>query len=90
MAEAKKDAHQNVAFFTAERPAYFDPHNPGASAVKLAQELFSFTDADINAKHGGRYYGQGKYGYTYEVSVKREATIPLSARAHPNVLDIYD
>lgn len=90
MADAKKDAHQNVAFFTAERPAWFDLHNPGASTVKLGQEMFGFTDIDINPKHGGRYYGVGKYGHTYEISAKREATIPLSARAHPNVLDIYD
>lgn len=87
---ASRPEYQNVAFFTPAMPEYFDTKNPGASAIRLATEKFGFTDVDFNPKHTGRFYGQGKYGYTFEVQIKFTLAQVLAAKCHPEVLNIFE
>jgi hypothetical protein len=80
---------QFVAFCTAERPAYFDKAAPGAAARQLAVECFGFREVDLNPAHPGKYYGQGKYGHTFEVQVKTPIALTLASKNDKNVLNIY-
>jgi hypothetical protein len=82
--------YQNVAFFQPDKPAYFDIKNPGASAVRLAMEMFGFQAVDFNPAHLGRFYGRGKYGYTFEVQVKYPQAQTLAGKNHPDVLNIFE
>ncbi|MEZ0223754.1 MAG: hypothetical protein ACAH83_04310 [Alphaproteobacteria bacterium] len=88
--QASRPEYQNVAFFTQTMPDYFDEKNPGASAIRLAGEKFGFADADFNPKHTGRFYGQGKYGYTFEVQIKFTLAQVLASKQHPDILNIFE
>ncbi len=88
--QGNKASFFNVAFCTPEKPPYFNPQTPGAAAVQLAQEKFHLPPADFNPKHGGRYYGQGKYGYTFEVQIKWESAQALAVKNYPDVLNIFE
>jgi hypothetical protein len=82
--------YQNVSFFVPQLPEYFDAKNPGAAAIKLAMEKFGFADVDFNPKHTGRYYGPGKYGQVFEVQLKFVLAQTLSAKNHPDILNIFE
>ena len=79
-----------VAFYVPEKPPYFNAEKPGLAAIQLAQEMFTLPPSDFNPKHGGRYYGHGKYGYTFEVQVKWESAQALSVRNIPEILNIFE
>ena len=81
---------QYIGFFVSQMPAFFDIADPGASAVRLASEKFGFAPADFNAGHKGRFHGQGRYGFTFEVMVKFGIAQTLAGKNHPDVLTIYE
>lgn len=84
-----KSEYQNVAFFGETLPPGTDPANANASAVGLACEKFGFKPEDFNPTHGGRVYGPGKYGFTFEVQVKWAVAESLAGKNHPHVLNIF-
>ena len=88
--QGTKASFYTVAFCSAEKPAYFDPQKPGAAAVQLAQEKFSLPPADFNPKHGGRFYGEGRNGFTFEVQIKWESAQALAVKSYPDVLNIFE
>lgn len=79
-----------VAFFVDKLPAYFTADKAGQAAVQLAQEMYRLQPNDFQPKHGGRYYGQGKYGHTFEVQIKREAAEALAVNNPPSILNIFE
>lgn len=83
------EAFQYLAFWIAKKPAYFDTAQPGTAAKQLATELFGVAAADLDPAHPGKYYGQGKYGFTFEVHLKTSIALTLAAKNDPNVLNIY-
>jgi hypothetical protein len=87
---APKAPYNYVAFAVPEVPAYFDPQKPDAAAVQLAQELFGLPPTDFNQKHGGRFWGEGKFGFVFEVLIKIESSQALAVKALPQILDIYE
>jgi hypothetical protein len=81
---------QFISFFTNVIPEYCDRKAPAGCAMRLARELFGLAEADFNPKHTGRFYGQGKYGFTFEVQVKNAQAQTLAGKNHPNVYHIYE
>lgn len=79
-----------LAFYVVEKPTYFNAEKPGAAAIQLAQDMYGLPPTDFNSKHGGRFYGWGKYGYTFEVHVKREAAVALETKCISTILNIYE
>ncbi len=80
----------NVAFFIPQMPPTFDAAAPGAMAQQLASEMFGFAAADYNPKYGGSFFGHGKYGYVFEVQVRRVLADTLASKNHPDILRIFD
>lgn len=79
-----------VAFFAETLPPGFDTRpNPSPGSVQLACEKFGFTEGDFNPKHGGRFWGASKYGYTFEVQIKWAPAEALAGKNHPFVLNIF-
>lgn len=80
---------QLVAFFTDEKPDYFDPSKPGVAAKQLATDLFEIKPTDLHPTHPGKYYGRGNYGFVFEVQVKTSIALVLAAKNLNNVLQVY-
>jgi hypothetical protein len=89
-APSKKEPYQIVAFFSEERPEFFDAENPDAAANRLATEDFGLRPDDFHPKRNGRWNGIGKYGWHFEVCVRTTAAEGLLARNHPHVLNIFE
>jgi hypothetical protein len=80
---------QFVAFYTAEKPAYFDAAQPGTAAKQLAADLFGINLTDLDPAHPGKFYGKGKYGFTFEVHLKTSVALVLAAKNDLQVLNVY-
>lgn len=87
--EEPKPDYQNVAFFCPAMPAGFDERNPGKAVLQIACEKFGFSPDDFNVSHGGRFYGESKFGFTFEVQVKWAVAEALAGKSHPSVLHIF-
>lgn len=81
--EEPKPDYQNVAFFSPTMPAGFDERNPGNTVLQMACEKFGFSPDDFNPSHGGRFYGERKFGFTFEVQVNGRWRRHLREKAIP-------